>query len=420
MPGEFYIEGKAQKVDISQLVAAATELEDKLDSIVVYRGKTTGDGAVDGSTLVCADLAAKPDYDGDLVVVKSGAYAGQSSQINGDTTGGIVAAYTHFGGRIGSGVSFAVLGIRVDTGAVAAIEAKLDDASHGLAALKALIDAVEGKLDNGTFGLAALKALLDTLLVAVPAVGSLVDAVEGKLDDGNHGLAALKDLIDVLTASGLAYKGTVSNYTDVTHFKVSDLTGFGDNFFKNWYVYPVWKSDSSGGAPQGENQPVAAYTSADGAFEHTDFTVHLLVGDKVLLILPAVAYMLGLTPTRAGYLDKLRNLTTQIFPLHFSFLNNANEQDIIVFNPTSSEIDCEFDFSTLTQINTIREKVQTDGANYAQVSAKIFPTHFDTGTKVVETHFIQKGSFYKISMQASAPEGAVRDVPYRVSQRLMT
>lgn len=35
MPGEFYIEGKKEKIDISQLVAAATLLEDKLDSIAL-------------------------------------------------------------------------------------------------------------------------------------------------------------------------------------------------------------------------------------------------------------------------------------------------------------------------------------------------------------------------------------------------
>jgi len=40
------------------------------------------------------------------------------------------------------------------------IEDKLDNASHGLVALKALLDAVEGKLDDATYGLSALQALL--------------------------------------------------------------------------------------------------------------------------------------------------------------------------------------------------------------------------------------------------------------------
>ena len=66
------------------------------------------------------------------------------------------------------------------------IEAKLDDAAHGLAALKTLIDDLEAKLDHASHGLAALKAL--------------IDAVEGKLDDPVHGLANLKVLIDALEA----------------------------------------------------------------------------------------------------------------------------------------------------------------------------------------------------------------------------
>jgi hypothetical protein len=39
--------------------------------------------------------------------------------------------------------------------------------------------------------------------------------------------------------------------------------------------------------------------------EHTAFSVPLNVTDKVLMIHPAVAYMLGLTTARAGYLDNL-------------------------------------------------------------------------------------------------------------------
>ena len=60
MPGEFYIEGKQQKVDITQLVNAVTDLKQSIDSLVVFHGTTTAPGAPDGSTLICADLAAEP------------------------------------------------------------------------------------------------------------------------------------------------------------------------------------------------------------------------------------------------------------------------------------------------------------------------------------------------------------------------
>ena len=66
------------------------------------------------------------------------------------------------------------------------IEAKLDDGTTGLAAIKTLIDALGSELDNGTYGLAALKVL--------------IDAVEIKLDDGTSGLDALKALLDAIEA----------------------------------------------------------------------------------------------------------------------------------------------------------------------------------------------------------------------------
>ena len=92
--------------------------------------------------------------------------------------------------------------------------------------------------------------------------------------------------------NGLVYRGTVTTYTDTTHFKVSgfpeygDADDFGDNFFKDYYVYVVWDAAGGGAAPQGESQPISAYTSSDGTFTHTALTTLLAVGDEVLLIHP--------------------------------------------------------------------------------------------------------------------------------------
>jgi len=64
------------------------------------------------------------------------------------------------------------------------IEAKLDDGTNGLDALRTILDALGAELDNGTYGLAALKAL--------------TDAIELKLDDGTSGLDALKALLNAI------------------------------------------------------------------------------------------------------------------------------------------------------------------------------------------------------------------------------
>jgi hypothetical protein len=118
MPGEFYIEGKQQKVSLKELSAAIAELEAKLDSLVVYRGETTGAGAADGSTLVCSGLTTRPDFDGNAVVVLSGDYAGQARVISGSTVAGTVTPESAFGGQIVAGVKFAVLSFR-SSGALA-------------------------------------------------------------------------------------------------------------------------------------------------------------------------------------------------------------------------------------------------------------------------------------------------------------
>ncbi|MBW2646130.1 MAG: hypothetical protein JRE23_08130 [Deltaproteobacteria bacterium] len=92
---------------------------------------------------------------------------------------------------------------------------------------------------------------------------------------------------------GLVFRGTVTTYTDTTHFKISALPNYGDasdfpdNFFKDYYVYVVWDSAGTGLAPQGEKTPVTAYASSDGAFTHAAFTTPLAVGDEVLLIHPS-------------------------------------------------------------------------------------------------------------------------------------
>lgn len=93
---------------------------------------------------------------------------------------------------------------------------------------------------------------------------------------------------------GLVYRGTVTTYTDTTHFKVSsfpdygEASDFGNEFFKDYVIYVVWDAAGGGAAPQGESTPVIAYTSADGTFNHAVFTAPVAVGDEILLIHPDI------------------------------------------------------------------------------------------------------------------------------------
>lgn len=93
---------------------------------------------------------------------------------------------------------------------------------------------------------------------------------------------------------GLVFSGTVTTYTDTTHFKISSLpeygnaSDFGDSFFTGYYVYCVWDSGAAGAAPQGEKVLVSDYTSADGTVTHAAFTSPLAAGDEVMLVHPSV------------------------------------------------------------------------------------------------------------------------------------
>jgi len=91
----------------------------KVGSLISYEGVTTADGAGDGSSLIDNVLTTRPDYNGNLVIITSGAYAGQGRDINGATTGGTVTPASAFGGQILSGTSFVILALRFTSASIA-------------------------------------------------------------------------------------------------------------------------------------------------------------------------------------------------------------------------------------------------------------------------------------------------------------
>jgi len=100
---------------------------------------------------------------------------------------------------------------------------------------------------------------------------------------------------------GLAFYGVVTTYTDTTHFKVSGLAGLGTGWFKPaaGAPYEIFVVQADAAAPEGESQPVAAYASADGTFQHSAFSVPIAVGDEVLILIPLIA-SLGTKATAAA------------------------------------------------------------------------------------------------------------------------
>jgi|GEM_PF-960457 len=149
MPGEFYIEGKKEKLSLKELLALIAELEAKLDSLVVFRGEATADGAPDGSNIICSDLPTKADFKGNEVVITSEPCAGEARDIAAPTTGGVIVPYIPFGNilrqQVTSGTKFSILAIRAMPAELAAIEAKIDELETKGDAIKAQTDKLAGE-----------------------------------------------------------------------------------------------------------------------------------------------------------------------------------------------------------------------------------------------------------------------------------
>jgi hypothetical protein len=118
---------------------------------------------------------------------------------------------------------------------------------------------------------------------------------------GTHSVAtkdfnsdAMLVAIQAMVASGLARQGTVTDVPNVTTFRVAGFIGLGSTFFRDWTIFVLWKLGGLGAAPQGEYQIASAFNSADGTITHPAFTATLVVGDKVMLLHPAIASIPGL------------------------------------------------------------------------------------------------------------------------------
>ena len=117
-----------------------------LENLISFRGVTTGDGAAGGSTIVCADLGAEPDFDGLTVVIASGDYKGQAALITGATTGGTITVVKSYDGKILDGTEFAVVSIVATD--VATLETNLSTIETVVDGIAAAIEAIRNA-DSG-------------------------------------------------------------------------------------------------------------------------------------------------------------------------------------------------------------------------------------------------------------------------------
>ncbi|MDP2728993.1 MAG: hypothetical protein Q8O55_00695 [Dehalococcoidales bacterium] len=131
--------------------------------------------------------------------------------------------------------------------------------------------------------------------IASNVIGNKADTAILVKDDVSSAMRYLKGLIDAAGPGGIiqggVFRGEVTTYTDTTHFKVAALAGQGTGAFipVAGAPYEIFVFQADGGAPEGEQTPVVAYTSSDGTFQHSALSVPLAAGDIVLIIHPLIA-----------------------------------------------------------------------------------------------------------------------------------
>ena len=338
-------------------------------TLTSYQGITTADGAFDGTaTLIDSNLIGRNDFISEkTILIMSGDAKDEDkgaksvdTDVNGKIINGIITLQgTGFSAQIKAGTIYRVLNISTVEIDVANMDAKIGTNTD----------------PAGTTTLFAWLAKLFTQ-----------------------------------AGQGLVYYGKVTTYTDTTHFKVSSLTGFGDTFFKNYRVYVVRDAAGLGAAPQGEMQPISAYTSSDGDFTHTAFTTPLAVDDEILILhqrIAEIADLLADIKGATGIFHEQTDTTVNITAIV------ASETDVL--NLAVAD--------TRYIVRSLRLKCADPGANTVTVrlyelvndvltvvgSFVIDTTNFGTYHSLMDMFGLPHlaGDNLKVTVQASASEYAV-------------
>lgn len=111
-------------------------------------------------------------------------------------------------------------------------------------------------------------------------------------------------------------------------------------------------------------------------------------------------------------------ITTVLRTVLFTHPNTTVETNLVEHLNLEELIDHHFDFSNLLQITTLRVFEKIDGSNYRQISEKVFPTDYETGTQGVVIILDGSGQDMKITLQSSIAEGSAKNIPGSVRDEI--
>ncbi len=319
------------------------------------------------TTLVDTARTESNDYWNNMtVLILGGAYKGQSRRISDfDLATNTITVSPAFNGAIASGVRYAILP-DVATGATSTLTQAdiLSDATPFAGADIVIIKADTQTIEDSTLKTAPTVGSLASYIAsggvalgtALPNSKSLYDVIAlDRLDNGTYGLSAIETLVDDLETRLTAVRA-----------------GYMDNL-------------SAGAVAQASVATDTRLAELDAANLPADID------------------------TIKGYTN---NLVATVTNGTYTHANNTNEQDLLIFAAATQDINLYLDMVNITQTSTIREYIEVDGATYRQLSAKVFPTDFDTSTKSISLSFKQPNRDYKITFQSSIAEGSAKDILY--------
>ena len=324
-------------------------------ALTAYSGITTSDGAGDGTTLIDANLIDKNDFITEktiLILSGDAAYEDKGAASFNNAIGQISLQGTGFSAQIKAGTIYRILNISTVEIDVANINTK---------------------------------------------IGTNVDPA------GTTTLFAWLARLFALGGRGLVYYGKVTEVVDATHFRASGLAGLGDAYFANTYrVYMVRDAAGGGAAPQGEMQPCSAYTSSDGTFTHTAFSVVLAVDDEVLLLHERLAEIA----------DLIRQVAETTGTMSFDE-TSALEQDMVSVTITArAKIGgIWLDMVNVTQDTTIKVYHKIDGTNPREVSSSAWATTDSDGV-LIEGFTAYRD--IKVTLTCGGGGAASVNVPYAI------
>ena len=198
-------------------------------SLRVFASTATGGST---TTIVCTGLPTDADFNGNIVVLTSGTYKGESRTINGSTTGETITVDSAFSGPVVSGVKFGIFALRSTVVAVGDVAADVGNASAcGLGSLYGILGC---PTETMTACLSHKVSCMEFWSVT-DVVLDLPATLSAEI--------LCPDIVVSLIPSG----ATVFKVLGMIQFrKISNLSAAGDNYIQGNQEMQIRKSDPLG------------------------------------------------------------------------------------------------------------------------------------------------------------------------------